>query len=170
MLPCFGDSVAGHPSHMLQPQARRLVLATCSWVKGPVTRGTQRFSRLSLWLFHEWDFQSLKTLSKFFQIFRLWSVLAGDPSDLLATCFSREKRMFCISKTVFKTILVFPSNFYDCSMSSPFLSQLNLTKHSMSHSSNSIFASFLLQYSRKRYGFSLSHLISSCFENYFLDF
>ena len=35
------------------------------------------------------------------------------------------------------------------------------------HSSNSISASFLLQSSRKRYGFSLSHLISSCFENYF---
>ena len=37
----------------------------------------------------------------------------------------------------------------------------------MSHSSNSIFASFLLQSSRKMYGFSLSHLISSCFENNF---
>ena len=45
VLPCFGDSVAGHPSRMLQPRARVLILATCSRVKGPVARGTQRFSR-----------------------------------------------------------------------------------------------------------------------------
>ena len=47
VLPYFGDSVAGHPSHMLQPWARGLILATCLRVKGPVARGTQRFSRLS---------------------------------------------------------------------------------------------------------------------------
>ena len=50
VLPCFGDSVAGHPSRMLQPWARVLFLATCSRVKGPIARGTQRFSRLSSWL------------------------------------------------------------------------------------------------------------------------
>ena len=47
LLPCFSDSVAGHPSRMLQPRARVLILATCSQVKGPVARGTQRFSWLS---------------------------------------------------------------------------------------------------------------------------
>ena len=47
VLPCFGDSVAGHPSRMLQPRARVLILATCSRVKGPVARGTPRFSQLS---------------------------------------------------------------------------------------------------------------------------
>ena len=47
VLPCFSDSVAGHPSRMLQPWARVLILATCSQVKGPVARGTQRFSWLS---------------------------------------------------------------------------------------------------------------------------
>ena len=47
LLPCFSDSVAGHPSRMLQPRARMLILATCSRVKGPVARGTQRFSRLN---------------------------------------------------------------------------------------------------------------------------
>ena len=41
----------------------------------------------------------------------------------LATCFSREKCVFCISKTVFfLTFSVFPSTFCDCSLSSPFLS------------------------------------------------
>ena len=36
---CFGDSVASHPSRMLQPRARVLILATYSRVKGPVVRG-----------------------------------------------------------------------------------------------------------------------------------
>ena len=71
VLPCFGNSVAGHTSRMPQSQAHRLVLATCLRVEGPVARGTQRFSRLSLRLSHEWDFQSRKTLSKFFQNFWL---------------------------------------------------------------------------------------------------
>ena len=47
VLPCFGDSVVGHPSLMLQTRAHVLILATCSRVKGPVARGTQRFSQLS---------------------------------------------------------------------------------------------------------------------------
>ena len=56
MLPCFGNLVAGHLSCMLQPRACRLVLATCSQVKGPVARGIQRFSWLSSRLPREWDF------------------------------------------------------------------------------------------------------------------
>ena len=47
----------------------RLSLVTCSQVEGPVARGTQRFSRLKSRLFHEWNFQSRKTLRKFFKIF-----------------------------------------------------------------------------------------------------
>ena len=39
-----------------------------------------------------------------------------------------EKCVFCVSKTVFKTFSVFPSNFCDYSLSSPFLSQLKLTQ------------------------------------------
>ena len=50
VLPCFGDLVAGHPSRMLQLRAHVLSLWTCSQVKGPIARGTQRFSRLSLQL------------------------------------------------------------------------------------------------------------------------
>ena len=56
------------------------------------------------------------------------SVLAACLGDLLATCYSREKRVFCVSKTVFKTFSVFPSTFCDGSLSSPFLSQLKLTQ------------------------------------------
>ena len=66
VLPCFGDSIAGQTSRMPQSRARGSVLATCSWVEGPVARGTQRFSRLSSRLPRKWDFQSRKTLSKFF--------------------------------------------------------------------------------------------------------
>ena len=84
VLPCFSNSVAGHPSLMPQSRARRSVLATCSRVKGPVARGTKRFSQLSSRLPCKWDFQSRKTLNKFFQIFWLevfWQVywrLTGD--------------------------------------------------------------------------------------------
>ena len=56
------------------------------------------------------------------------SVLAASPGDLLATHFSREKHVFCISKIIFKTFSNFPSNFYDYSLSSIFLSQLKLTQ------------------------------------------
>ena len=39
------------------------------------------------------------------------SVLAVSPGDLLATHFSRKKRVFCISKTVFKTFSSFSLEF-----------------------------------------------------------
>ena len=47
-----------------------------------------------------------KHLENFSQ-FCLLSVLAASPNDLLATHFSREKRVFCISKRVFKIFSVF---------------------------------------------------------------
>ena len=60
VLPCFGDSVAGHPSRMLQPRARRSVLATCSQVKGlvasretPVASSSRSFGEN----FHDWIWQ-----------------------------------------------------------------------------------------------------------------
>ena len=68
-----------------------------------------------------------KHLENFLTFFSL-SVLAASPGDLLATHFSREKRVFCISKIVFKTFSIFPSNFCDYSLSSIFLSQLKLTQ------------------------------------------
>ena len=52
VLPYFGDLVAGHPSHEIQPWAHVLILATCSRVKGPIVRVTQRFSRLNSRLPH----------------------------------------------------------------------------------------------------------------------
>ena len=101
------------------------------------------------WLFHKWkvhsrglhrDFRGLardslagrpssreKHLENFSTIVTS-SVLTAWPGDLLTTCFSHEKRVFCVSKTVFKTFSVFPSTFCDCSLSSPFLSQLILTQ------------------------------------------
>ena len=126
MLSYFGDSVAGHPSCEVQPRACVLILATCSRVKGPITRGTQRFSQLSSQLTRGSTFQSPKTLRKCFTILSL-SVLVARPGNLLATHFSREKHVFCISKIVFKTFSVFSSNFSDYSLSSPFLSLLKLT-------------------------------------------
>ena len=127
VLPCFGGSVVGHSSRMLQPWACIFVLATCSWVNGLVMRGTQRFSWLSLRLPRSRPSRHEKHLEFFFTIVTL-SVLTAWPSDLLATCFSHEKRVFWVSKTVFKTFSIFPSTFCDCLLSSPFLSQLILTQ------------------------------------------
>ena len=70
-----------------------LRLATCSQVKGPVARGTQRFLWLSSRLSREWNFQLWKKLRNFFQSFLL-SVLVAGPGDLHATCLYRENRMF----------------------------------------------------------------------------
>ena len=43
VLPCFGNSVAGHSSRIPQSRARGSVLAICSRVKGPIARGTRDF-------------------------------------------------------------------------------------------------------------------------------
>ena len=77
---------------------------------------------------------------------------------------------FAFQRQFLKLFQFFPRIFVTVHYLPHFSLNWNWLKHSVSHFSNSIFASFLLQYSRKRYGFSLSHLISSCFENYFLDF
>ena len=95
VLPYFGDSIAGYPSRMPQSRARKSILATCSRVEGPITRGTQRFLRLSSRFPHEWDFHSRKTLSKFFQNFWLevfWRVTLATDKRLVSVaknaCFT----------------------------------------------------------------------------------
>ena len=95
VLPYFGDSVTGHPSRILQPRARGLVLATCLQVKGPATKGTQRFSQLSSRLPREWDFQSRKTLSKIFKSLGL-KCFGGWPWWLTGDLFQSQKtRVLC---------------------------------------------------------------------------
>ena len=51
-----------------------------------------------------------KHLEKFSKLLS-WSVLAGGSDDFLATYLSREKRVFCIMRAVFKIFFSFPSNF-----------------------------------------------------------
>ena len=51
-----------------------------------------------------------KHLEKFFKIFVL-SVLVTCPGDLNATWLSRENRVFCANRSVFKTFWVFPRTF-----------------------------------------------------------
>ena len=75
-----------------------------------------------------------KHLANFFKTFGL-KCFGGCLGDWLVTCINREKCVFCVLKTVFKTFSVFPSNFCDCSLSSPFLS----LKHSMSHFKKHLF-------------------------------
>ena len=118
MLPCFGNSVVGHPSRMLQPRDRVLILATCSRVKGPIAKGTQRFSRLP----HGYTFQSWKTPRKFFHNFD-FECFGGLPWRLVSVT---KNACFAFQRLFFKIFLVFPSTFCDYSLSSPFLSQLKL--------------------------------------------
>ena len=76
-----------------------------------------------------------------------------------------KKRVFCILRLVFQNLFNFPSSFSDYSLSS--LKYLSQTLH-VSSEKASIFASCLLQTSRKRRVFSIS-LHCSWFEIYFLD-
>ena len=99
VLPYFGDSVVGHPSRMLQTRARVLILATCSRVKGPVTKGTQRFLDSAHDFLVGRPSSHEKHLEIFFTILTL-SLLAACLGDLLATHPSSEKRVFCVSKIV----------------------------------------------------------------------
>ena len=73
--------------------------------------------------------------------------------------------MFCALKTVFKTFLVFPSTFCDCSLSSPFLFQLKLTQTLLELHFCIIFSPI---FKKKVWVFSVS-LHFPCFEFAFLD-
>ena len=89
----------------------------------------------------------------------------GDPGNWLATCFSRKKRVFYVSKIGFKSFSVFPLNSCDCSLSSPSLSQLKLTQTLLKLHLCIISSPF---FKRKVWVFSVS-LHFSCFECAFLD-
>ena len=111
----------------------------------------------------------LSSREKHFEIFFIiltLSVLVACPGDLLATLPSRKKRVFCVSKTFFNTFLVFPSNFCDCSLSSPLLSQLKLTQ-TLLKLHFCIISSQIFK--KKVWVFSVS-LHFPCFECAFLDF
>ena len=95
VLPYFGESVTGHPSRILQPWACGLVLATCSRVKGPVARGTQRISRLSSQLPRGSTFQLQKTFRNFFHNFD-FECFGGLPWRLVSVvknaCFAFQRQ------------------------------------------------------------------------------
>ena len=65
-----------------------LRLVTCSRVKSPIARVTQKFSRLPSRLPYGWNFQSRKTLRQIFQKFCL-KYLAAYPSNLFRSQKSR---------------------------------------------------------------------------------
>ena len=64
-----------------------------------------------------------KHLANFFKSFGL-KCFGGCPSDLSQ---SRKTRVLHFKDSFLKTFSIFPSNFCDCSLSSPLLSQLKLT-------------------------------------------
>ena len=117
-------------------------LATPSWVELPVAKNTQKF-------FYNFVFECFGGQTR---------RLVGDSLQ------SRKSRVWQKLGQFFKTFSVFPSNFCDYSLSSPFLSQLKLTqtllKLHLCIISSQIF--------KKRYGFSLSHFIFHVLSLFFL--
>ena len=147
-------------------------------MKGPVARGTQRFSRLSSQLPREWDFQLRKTLSKFFQIFWLevfWRVSWWLVSITKNACFVFRRQFF---KNFFNFSLKFLWLFTVFPTSLSTETDLNNPCHPPQ---TPFLHHLILRSSRKRYGFSLSHLnfhvsssillifeLSLCFEIYYV--
>ena len=104
-----------------------LILATCLQVKGPVAKVRRDFRGSARDSLAGRPSNCEKHLENFSQ-FCLWVFWWPD----LATCWrlTPVAKNACLAKigSVFKTFSVFPSNFCDYSLSSPFLSQLNLTQ------------------------------------------
>jgi len=143
----------------------RIRLATCSQVEGPIARGTQRFLRLSSRLSREWNFQSWKTLRKFFKSF-LSSVLVVGPGGLHATWFSHKIRV-CCAKRSFSILVSKGSSFLslttsDCSF---FYLTFPLSTPPCSLTAFSTILSSLSQSSRKGLGF-VSYSLSFSFTAY----
>ena len=86
----------------------------------------------------------------------------------LATCWRltsvAKNACSAFRRQFFKTFSVFPSNFYDYSLSSPFLSQLKLTQTLFKLH----FCIISSRVFKKRYGFSLSHFIFNVLSLVFL--
>ena len=74
---------------------------TCSGVEGPVARELRDFRDLPHNSLASRTSSRKKHLDKFFKIF-VWSVLATDPGDFLATWLSRKNRVFCANRSIFK--------------------------------------------------------------------
>ena len=149
--------IAGHPSRMLQPRACVLILATCSRMKSPFVRGTQRFSRLNLRLPRGQTFQSRKTLRNFFHNFD-FECFGGLPQRLVGNSpQSRKTRVWQKVGQFLKTFSVFPRTFYDYSLSLSTETHPNTLCHSLQTPFLHLFTS---KSSRKRYGFLFPHLIS----------
>ena len=99
------SQVACH-SRELAGQFWRLV---CEWKVQ--SRGLLRYFRGSARDSLASETSSRKKHLENFSKLLAWSVLAGVSGDYLATYLSREKRVFCTMRTVFKIFFNFPSNF-----------------------------------------------------------
>ena len=138
---------------------------TYSRVEGPVARRLRDFRGLPRDSLAGRTSNRKKHIDKFFNIFVL-SALATGPSDLLATWFSRENRMLCTNRSVFKRFQFFPQT-------SVTVHCLPYLKHSQTHcftlKQTSIFTSFQLKiFKKKVWVFSFS-LHTSCSESCLLE-
>ena len=138
---------------------------TCSWVEGPIARRLRDFRGLPCDSLAGRTSNREKHIDKFFNIFVL-SALATSPSELLATWLSRESRMFCTNRLVFKRFQFFPQT-------SVTVHCLPYLKYSQTHcftlKQTSIFTSFQLKiFKKKVWVFSFS-LHTSCSESCLLE-
>ena len=109
-----------------------------------------------------------KHLENFSQ-FCLLSVLAASPNDLLATHFSREKRVFCVSKTIFKTFSVFSLKFLWLFTIFPISLSIESNPNTSCHTSQSPFLHHSFSnLQEKGIGFLYLTWFYSCFENNFV--
>ena len=78
-----------------------MTLASYSRVEGPVARDTQRFSRLRSRLSRKWNFQSRKTLRKFFKSLS-FKCSGGWPWRLSRELTQSRKCVFCVLWSILK--------------------------------------------------------------------
>ena len=138
-------------------------------MEGPVARGLRDFRGLPCDSLVGRTSSHEKHLDKFFKIFVL-SVLATGPGDLLAAWFGREKCVFCVSRSIFKTFQ-FPSTFLWLFI--VFLISSISQTHRALNSNLHCWSSLQPHSSRKRYGFLFSHSILhvyKCISSFLWDF
>ena len=112
-------------------------------MEGLVTRGTQKFSRLTSRLPRGWNFQSRKTLRQIFLNF-CHRCLETCPGDLFATRFNRENRVFLHNEGYFHFYLMLCSTLFCLRFEFHFLIHLAPFMHHYHCSYLHLLPSFLL--------------------------
>ena len=138
-------------------------------MEGLIARGTQRFSRLSLRLSCEWNFQSRKTLRKFFKSFP-FKCFGGWTWRLICDLIQSRKSRVLHKNGQFLNLFSFPSNISNYSSSSLPETLSNSPRHSRTNLDFCIISSSNLKGKGLGFLFLTSYLLImvlfSCFVSY----